>query len=59
MIDVMDVNIKKLLISNEFACGKNKDYFIGYKASKTKITPLCIKHRQTTGLVNKSGKTHW
>ena len=55
----MDVNIKKLLISNEFAYVKNKDYFIGYKASKTKITPLCIKHPQTTGLVNKSGKTHW
>ena len=50
LADLMDVNIKKLLISSGFAYVKNKDYFIGYKTSKTKIRPLYIKHPQATDL---------
>ena len=46
MIDEMNVEIQKIIISDAFACGKNKETgvkcFIGYETG-TKIIPLFIE----------------
>ena len=41
-IDVGDVNVDKILISDEFFCTrKGYKYFVGYKNDE-EITPLCV-----------------
>ena len=49
-IDVRDVDIDKILVSNEFAYRRNKEtevkYFTGYKTGK-KIRPSVIHHGST------------
>ena len=54
-VDINDKDFNKILISDKFAHGKNKQnvfkYFIGYKNSE-KANPFCIEPTQMIAYVN-------
>ena len=59
MINVMRVEIQKIIVSDAFACGKNKETdakcFIGYETGN-KIIPLFIEVPQMIEYFNKYKK---
>ena len=62
-IMVNNVKVEKILISNEFAYGKNKEtngkYFIRYKNDDEKIRALVVKLPQMIGYPNEYRKTKY